>query len=86
MILLIAAFALSIAGAFLIGVGVGKRNRKIDLTGLGAQEAFAFYLVREKARHREDIAKINQDLRMLDRAGIKAADIPLSIWIQVVTK
>ena len=66
-----------------VGYRHGKEDRKIDLSGLGAQEAFAFFLTRERHRHREDIAKINGDLKNLNKAGIKAPDIPLGLWIEV---
>lgn len=64
----------------------GKKDRKIDLQGLGAKEAFAYFLLREKHRHRSDIAQINMDLKKLDRQGIKAPDIPLNMWIEVRDK
>ena len=67
----------------IIGILIGKRSRKIDLKGLGAKEAFAYFLLREKHRHRADIAQINNDLRKLDRAGIRAPDIPVGVWIEV---
>jgi len=70
-------------GSFIIGIKIGKRSRKIDLKGLGAKEAFAYFLLREKHRHRADIAQINNDLRKLDRAGIRAPDIPVGLWIDV---
>ena len=70
-------------GSFIIGIKIGKRSRKIDLKGLGAKEAFAYFLLREKHRHRADIAQINNDLRKLDRAGIRAPDIPVGVWIDV---
>ena len=72
--------------AFTAGWLVGRRSRKIDLSGLGAQEAFAFFLAREKSRHRADIAQINSDLKKLDRAGIMVPNIPLNLWIEVVPK
>jgi len=66
-----------------IGFDIGKRSRKIDLSGLGAQEAFAYFLTHEINRHRQDIAKAKEDLKKLDRAGIRAPDIPLGLWIDV---
>jgi hypothetical protein len=69
--------------AFTAGWMVGRRSRKIDLEGQGAREAFAFLLRHELHRHREDIAHIKRDMLTLERAGIKAPDIPLGLWIEV---
>lgn len=69
--------------SFAYGYRRGKRSRKIDLAGLGAQEAFAYFAKKEMHRHREDIAQIKRDLKLLDKAGIHAPDIPLNVWIEV---
>ena len=69
--------------AFTAGWMVGKRSRKINLSGLGAQEAFAYFLLHEIHRHREDIAGAKVDLLKLAKAGFKPPDIPTGLWIEV---
>ena len=69
--------------AFTAGYLVGKRSRNINLEGQGAREAFAYLLRHELHRHREDIAHIKRDMATLERAGIRAPDIPLALWIEV---
>jgi hypothetical protein len=76
-------FLVGIIAAFWGGFYEGKKFRKIDLSGLGAQEAFAYFLTHEINRHRQDIAKAKEDLRKLDRAGFHAPDIPVGLWIEV---
>jgi len=82
-IIYIAGLVIGLMAGFIIGRDIGKRSCKVDLVGLGAKEAFAYFLCRERHRHREDIAAINNDLKKLDRAGVKAPDIPLNLWIEV---
>ena len=60
----------------------GKASRKIDLSGIGSQEAFAYFLLHEIHRHREDIAKAKADLKLLDKHGFKPPDIPVGLWIK----
>ena len=78
-----AGIVVGFMAGFIIGRDIGKRSNKVDLVGLGAKEAFAYFLFRERHRHREDIAAINNDLKKLDKAGVKAPDIPLNLWIEV---
>jgi len=66
-----------------IGYRRGLKNRKIDLAGLGSKEAFAYFLVHEINRHRQDIAKAKGDLKKLNDKGIHAPDIPVGLWIEV---
>ena len=70
-------------GGIIIGIKIGKRSRKIKLVGLGAKEAFAYFLLHEIHRHRKDIAQAKNDLKKLDRAGVMAPDIPVGLWIEV---
>ena len=68
---------------YIRGYQDGKSSRKIDLSGLGAQEAFAYFLLHEIHRHREDIARAKADLKLLDKHGFKPPDIPTGLWIEV---
>jgi hypothetical protein len=71
------------SASFIMGWKLGKASRNIKLEGLGAQEAFAYFLLHEIHRHRQDIAAAKQDLSKLAKAGFKPPDIPIGLWIEV---
>jgi hypothetical protein len=81
--LLVMLVVVAVSLSFAYGYRLGKQSRKIDLAGLGSQEAFAYFLTHEINRHRQDIAKAKEDLKKLDRAGFHAPDIPVGLWIEV---
>lgn len=79
---IIAAICLSWAWGYRRGFQKGQRIISLKLAGLTAQEVFYYISLHEKHRHRGDIAHINNDLRALDKMGIKAPDIPLGLWLE----
>jgi hypothetical protein len=81
--ILVLLFIAAICLSFAIGYRRGKKSRKIDLAGLGAKEAFAYFLTHEISRHRSDISKAKIDLKKLTDKGINAPDIPVGLWIEV---
>lgn len=53
------------------------------MSGLGATEAFGYFLNHEIDRHRRDIAAAKMDLKKLTDKGILVPDIPVGLWIEV---
>lgn len=78
LILLIIAVALL---SYAFGYRAGKKI--ISLSGLGASEAFAYFISHEILRHEKDIARSKRDLAELRRRGIVPPKIPLGLWIEV---
>lgn len=63
----------------------GKRMKVITLQNIDEARAFAFFLVKERKRHLEDVARIDQDLKVLREAwGIaEIPDPPAGLWIEL---
>jgi hypothetical protein len=68
---------------YAVGYRMGKRSRKITLEGMGAKEAFAYFLNHEIVRHEGDIAMAAADLKKLKRDGVKIPNLPPDLWIEV---
>jgi hypothetical protein len=47
------------------------------------QEAFMFFLIKEKRRHFDDIIRASKDIAALKKRGVKIPDdLNLDIWIE----
>ena len=68
----------------IVGIIVGIRSRKFPISGKGAQEALAFFLLKEIVRHRKDIVNAKKDLRKLAEKGYyPPIDLDLDVWLEV---
>lgn len=81
--MLIISIIILCIGAYMIGVHVGKRSRKIGLSDLGSPAMFAYLLKHERHRHVRDICQIDKDLADMARMGIYAPEVPVGLWIDV---
>jgi hypothetical protein len=69
---------------FIIGIIIGRKSRKFPIQGKGAQDALAFFLLKEIVRHREDIVNAKKDLRKLAEKGYyPPLDLDLDVWLEV---
>jgi hypothetical protein len=71
-------------GCYWVGFCQGKKSRKFPLEGKGAEEALAFFILKEIVRHREDITAAKRDLRKLAKRGVyPPIDLDLDAWVEV---